>query len=115
MKKLFLQIITGILAIWLATRLVNGVEFTGPKQILLLAGAILGLLNFFIKPILKTVALPLRILSFGIFSLIINMGIIWVVDSLFNELRFTGIYPLFWTTVLVWGLSLILPIFLPLK
>ena len=115
MKKLLLQIITGILALWLATKLVNGIEFNGSRQILLLAGAILGLLNFFIKPILKTVALPLRILTFGLFSLVINIGIIWAVDSLFNELRFTGIYPLFWTTVLVWGLSLILPILLPLK
>jgi len=115
MKKIFLQIITGILAIWLATEFVKGVEFTGPKQILLLAGAILGLLNFFLKPILKTIALPLRILTFGLFSLVINMGIIRLVSLMLPNLKFHGIYPLFWTSVLVWGLSLILPIFLPLK
>jgi putative membrane protein len=115
MKKLFLQIITGILALWLATKFVGGVEFKGPLQILLLAGAILGLLNFFIKPILKIVALPLRILTFGLFSLVINVGIIWAVDLIFPELHFSGIYSLFLTTIIVWGSSLILPIFLPLK
>lgn len=115
MKKLLLQIITGILAIWLATQFVKGVEFTGPPQILLLAGAILGLLNFFIKPLLKIITLPLRILTFGLFSLVINMGIIWLVSLILPNIKFTGIYPLFWTTVLAWGLSLILPIFLPLK
>lgn len=115
MKKLFLQIITGMLAIWLATKFVKGVEFTGPIRLLLLAGAILGLLNFFIKPILKIVTLPLRILTFGLFSLVINIGIIWLVSVIMPDLKFNGIYPLFWTTVLAWGLSLILPIFLPLK
>ena len=115
MKKLFLQIITGILAIWLAAKFVNGVEFTGPVQILLLAGAILGLLNFFIKPLLKIITLPLRILTFGLFSLVINMVTIWLVSLILPSLKFNGIYPLFWTTVLAWGLSLILPIFLPLK
>lgn len=114
MKKLILQIITGILAIWLATQFIKGVEFSGPVQIILLAGAILGLLNFFIKPLLKIITLPLRILTFGLFSLVINMGIIWLVSLILpNNLKFTGIFPLLWTTVLAWGLSLILPIFLP--
>jgi len=115
MKKLFLQIITGILAIWLATKFVNGVEFKGPIQIILLAGTILGLLNFFIKPLLKIITLPLRILTFGLFSLVINIGIIWMVSLIFPDLKFHGIYPLLWTTILAWGLSLIMPIFLPIK
>ena len=115
MKKLFLQIITGIIAIWLATKFVKGVEFTGHIKIILLAGAILGLLNFFIKPILKIITLPLKILTFGLFSIVINMGIIWAVSLIFPELKFNGIFPLFWTTFLAWGLSLIIPIFLPLK
>lgn len=115
MKKLFLQIITGILAIWLATKFVKGVEFRGPVQILLLAGTILGLLNFFIKPLLKIITLPLRILTFGLFSLVINMGIIWLVSLILSNLKFHGIYPLFWTTILAWGLSLIVPIFIPIK
>jgi len=115
MKKLFLQIITGVLALWLATKFIRGVEFKGPIQILLLAGAILGLLNFFIKPILKIVTLPLRILTFGLSGLVINVGMIWAVDLIFPEFHFSGIYSIFLTTIIVWGLSLILPIFLPLK
>jgi putative membrane protein len=114
MKKLFLQITTGILAIWLATKFVNGVEFKGPIQIILLAGTILGLLNFFIKPLLKIITLPLRIITFGLFSLVINIGIIWMVSLIFPDLKFHG-NSLLWTTILAWGLSLILPIFIPIK
>jgi len=108
-SKLFFQIIAAILGIFLATKFIPGVEFSGSVEILLLAGGILGLVNFFIKPILKAISLPLRILTFGLFSLIINMVLVWiVVDILFPEaLEIRGLTPLFWTTVIVWALNLI--------
>ena len=122
MNSLILQIIAGILGFFLATKFVPGVsleilpgqsslfgiEFTASWQILLLIGFALGLINFFIKPILKMITLPLRILTFGLFSLVINVGIIWTVDILFPELVISGIIPLFWTTVIIWGVSLLL-------
>ncbi|HUV81293.1 MAG TPA: phage holin family protein [Patescibacteria group bacterium] len=102
MSNLLYQIIGGILSFWLAVEFVPGVEFTGELKYLAMAGAFLGLINFFIKPILKTITLPLRFLTFGLFSLIINMALIWFVDVVFPELTVAGIIPLFWTTVIVW-------------
>lgn len=115
MGKLILQIIAGIGGLWLATKFVSGVEFTGSLQTLGLAGIILGLINFFIKPILKIITLPLRILTFGLFTLVINMVIVWVVaDVLFPaELEIHGIIPLFWTTVIIWAVSLLLGLYTP--
>lgn len=116
-SKLFFQIIAAILGIFLATKFIPGVEFFGSVEILLLAGGILGLVNFFIKPILKAISLPLRILSFGLFSLVINMVLVWlVVDVLFPEtLEIKGLIPLFWTTVIVWALNLTLETYTPKK
>ena len=127
MTKLFLQIIAGILGIFLATKFVPGVsleiipgqsslfgiEFTAAWQILVLVGGVLGLINFFLKPVLKIITLPLRMLTFGLFSLVINMGIIWIVDVLFLELVIAGIQPLFWTTVIIWFISLLLGLYQP--
>lgn len=117
MWSLILQIGAGILGLWLAAKFVPGVEFTGKIQILLLAGSILGLINFFIKPVLKKITLPLRILTLGLFSLIINMGIVWLVaDVLFPaELEIHGILPLFWTTIIIWVLNIILSKWLAAK
>ncbi len=127
MNRLILQIIAGILGIFLATKFVPGVslevvpgqsslfgiEFTASWQILLLIGSVLGLINFFIKPVLKMITLPLRILTFGLFSLVINMVMVWTVDILFPELVIQGIIPLFWTTVIIWGVSLLLGLYRP--
>lgn len=115
MRDLFIKIVIGILGLWLADYFIAGVDFTGNWKILLIAGVILGLINFFIKPVLKFITLPLRIVTLGLFSLIINMAMIWLVDIFFVELVIIGIVPLFWTTLIIWGLSFLIPLFFPKK
>lgn len=112
-RGLLLQIIAGILGLFLAIQFVSGVEFEGEIQILFLAGIILGLLNFFLKPILKFITLPLWFLTFGLFSLVINIGMILLVDIIFPELKIEGLLPLFLTTLLVLGTSILVSIFFP--
>jgi putative membrane protein len=122
MKKLFWQILVSILAIFLAVKFVPGVtlnvlpgksvyfgiKFTQDWQILILIGIVLGLINFFIKPILNLITLPLRILTLGLFSLVINMAIIFFLDIIFIELDISGISSLFFTTLIVGILNLLL-------
>jgi len=113
MTNLIFQVIGGILSFWLAVKFVPGVEFVGEIKYLIMAGAFLGLINFFIKPILKIITLPLRILTFGLFGLVINMGLIWFVDIIFPELIIPGIVPLFWTTLIVWLVGYFLGLYSP--
>jgi len=127
MGRLFWQIVAGILGIFLATKFVPGVsleiipgqsqffgiEFTAPWQVLVLVGGVLGFVNFFIKPILKIITLPLRVLTFGLFSLVMNMLMVWLVDILFPELTIPGLIPLFWTTIIVWVLCFLLGLYTP--
>lgn len=106
MGKLFFHIISGILGLFLAAKFVPGVEFMGDYKMLLIIGGVLGIINFFIKPILKVISLPIRILTLGLFSLVINMGLVWLIEILFpKELEITGFLPLFWTTIIIWLLN----------
>lgn len=107
MRSIFLQIFSGIIALWLSVQFIDKVEFNGPLKLFVIVGIILGLINFFIKPVLKKITLPLTWLTLGLFSLIINMAMVWIVDILFPELIIQGIIPLFWTTVLVWFSNLL--------
>jgi putative membrane protein len=103
--KLILKIILGILGIWLAEKIIPGVKFEGSLQILLMTGAIWGALSFFVGPLVKGIALPLRIITLGLFGFIIDMGLVWLVDIIFPELVIQGLVPLFWTTLLLWGVN----------
>ncbi len=122
MVKLLSQIIAGILGLWLAVMFVPGVKLsvfadsnlfgislTAQWQIILALGIILGLLNFFIKPVLKALALPLEIITLGLFSIVINMAMIWFLDLMFYELNIPWMQPLAYTTLIVWALALIIP------
>ncbi len=111
--KLLLHIIVGVLGFFLAAKFIPGVELLGSFWGLFIAGAILGLVNFFIKPILRILTLPLRILTLGLFSLIINMFLVWLVaDVIFpNYLEIKGLIPLFWTTIIIWLLNMLLGLY----
>jgi putative membrane protein len=111
MRNFFIKIVSGVLGLWIAVSFVPGVEFTGSLKGLAIAGCLLGLINFFVKPILKLVTLPIRMLTLGLFEIIINMAMVWVIDIVYAELIVMGIIPLFWTTLVVWGLSIILGLF----
>lgn len=121
MKKFFLKILAGILTIYLADKLLMEVELhiipgesnifgfslTDYWQILVLVGGVLGLINFFIKPVLDKITLPIKLLTFGIFGLILNMLIVWFLDILFNEFDVIGIFALFLTALISIGINLI--------
>ncbi|MDO8424605.1 MAG: phage holin family protein [bacterium] len=119
MGKVLFQIIASILGLYLAQKFIPGVSLkpiSGDSvyfgyalnqswQVLVLTGGALGLMNTIVKPILKAVTLPLRIITFGLFSFVINILIVWVADIIFPELVIDGLIPLFWTTVIVWILG----------
>jgi putative membrane protein len=104
--KLLFHIISGILGLFLAARFIPGVEFYGTFLMLVIVGLVIGLINFYIKPFLKVISFPIRILTLGIFSLIIDMALIWFVEIIFpRELEITGLMPLFYTTLIIWALN----------
>lgn len=102
MRKLSLQILGSILGLYLGARFVPTIDFQGPIKIFLLVGIVIGVANYFIKPLLNLILLPLRILTLGLISLIINIGIVWfVVKVIFHNYFFIGNYLYFLLFVVV--------------
>jgi putative membrane protein len=102
--RLIVQIIAGIAGLYLAGRFISGVSINLDWQTLVLAGCVIGFLNAFIRPILMIITIPLRILTFGFFSVIINMLMIWAATIVYPAIVIPWFWPLFWVSVLV-GLS----------
>ena len=111
LQSLFLQIVGGIGGLALAIRILPEVEFTGDIELLLIVGAILGIINAVIKPILNVLTLPIRILTLGLSSFAINILIVLAVDIYFVELDIMGLLPLLWTTLIIWGIGMVLNLF----
>ena len=67
-------------ALWLAVYLVPGISLTGDHKALalLIVALVLGLINAFVRPILKLLSCGLIVLTLGLFLLVINGLLLWL-------------------------------------
>ncbi len=79
--RFILRALVAALGLWLASRFVHGIEVSD-LQTLLLAAVVLGLVNAIVRPIVFLLTLPLTVITFGLFLLIINAAMLWF-SSLF--------------------------------
>lgn len=89
--KFIIQILSNALAILAAAYLVPGFNFYGSLALLLLAGMVMGVVNFFVRPVVKLITAPLILLTLGLFSLIINAFLLWLVELIVPGLEIKGI------------------------
>jgi putative membrane protein len=66
-------------AVWVAAKLVSGISLEGWRATLSVS-LVLGLLNAYVKPFLKALALPVTILTFGLFLIAINTLLLLLAD-----------------------------------
>ena len=77
-QRLLMVAMVNALAMLLAERLVGGLNF-GSLISLILAAFLFTVLNLSVKPVLQLAALPLTILTFGVFALVLNGFMLWIV------------------------------------
>lgn len=79
--KLILRVLLSALAVVLLANLLGGIQVDSFVTAIIVA-IVLSLLNFIVKPVLIILTLPVTILTFGLFLLIINAIIILLADQL---------------------------------
>lgn len=115
-KKLLRNIFVGILAFILGIFFIEGVSFTPElnttEQIkaVFLIGALLGLANTIILPILSFILLPIRIVTLGIANVAISISMVIIVSHFFTEIVIVGLFDFFLLTLIVWILSFVFSI-----
>ena len=74
---------------------VDGFEFA------MLIALVLTVINIFIKPLLKLVAFPINLLTFGLFNLVINFGILYGVSYLIPQYHLENLLSAFYASVII--------------
>ena len=73
-------------ALWVATRIVSGVTYTGGWAPFLGVALLFGFVNAFIRPIAKFLTFPLILVTLGIFSFVVNGLMLWLTSALSGAL-----------------------------
>lgn len=102
------QILAGIFGVYLAAEFLPDVAFIGTRQTLLLIGLVFGIMNYLIKPIINFFLTPLRLLTFGLIGLVINIGIVWFTANVLfpDNLKISTFPALIKATLVIWLTSL---------
>jgi putative membrane protein len=106
------QWLVNAIALVLVARFVAGVQLnaSGNQALLTVLGAsaVLGLLNLSLKPFLLLVTLPINVLSLGLFTLVINGGVLSLTSALVKGFEVQGFWPAVWGALLLSIINLVL-------
>jgi putative membrane protein len=93
--NLIIRILLTAVAVVIIAIFLPGVAVEGFTSAIIVA-VVLGLLNLFVKPILVLLTLPITVVTFGLFLLVINALIILMANSFIDGFTVDG----FWIALL---------------
>ncbi len=108
---MFARWIALTLAILLTTYLLPPalVELRGDRFIVaVVAALVLGLVNTFVRPIVALIALPITVLTLGLFALVINALMIYLVDLIVPGFIVHGLWGAFLASLIISLISVVL-------
>ena len=113
MKRRFVvRLFVNAAALWVATRVVPGVEYTGGWLAFFGVAVVFGAVNTFVGIVAKILTFPLIIVTLGLFLLVVN-GLMLLLTSAIAEalglgFHVTGFWAAFWGALVVSIVSMLL-------
>jgi putative membrane protein len=95
-------------AIAITAALLPSVEIEGGFFALLGVAVLFGLVNALIGPVLRLISLPLTLVTFGLFSLVINAALLGITAGLSDSLDVGGFFATVLAAILISVLNTIL-------
>jgi putative membrane protein len=113
LTRLALRLVALAVAIWLTTLLVPGMDISGGFLTYLWIAVIFAVVNAILGPILHLIALPLTLITLGLFALVVNTALMGITAWLSRDLSIDGFWPAFFAAILISVFSALLNLLLP--
>ena len=106
MVEFIVHILVTAALLMIVAKLVSGVEVTSWGSAII-AALVLGLVNAIVKPIMVILTFPITILTLGLFLLVVNALMLWLVAALVPGMKIKGFLPAFLGALLLTVLNLV--------
>jgi putative membrane protein len=84
------------LGLWIAAGLFqHSISYNNRISVIIIAGALLALLNTVIKPLLVVISMPIMLITLGLFMVVLNGLTVYLVSVLYGPLHIEH----FWTAI----------------
>lgn len=95
MKKQFVQLLVRVVAnalgLFIAAVFLSKIDYQESWSVLLVAGLVLALVNAVIRPIVVIFSLPAYIITLGLFSIVVNAMMLYLVDLFYGPFEIKGL------------------------
>ena len=113
--RLLIRLVITALALYVAVRIVPGLGYEGGALGMLGVALVFGLVNAFVRPVLKLLTCPLILLTMGLFTFVLNALLFLLTAAIANALGIDfhvgGFWPALWGSIIVSVVSFILSVF----
>ena len=109
--KLLLRWLINAIALLLLTELLAGFHVDTFYHALI-AALVLGLINAIIRPILIILTLPVNLLTLGLFTFVVNAGMILLMGTIVKGVEIEGFWTALAGAIILWLVSVITNYFL---
>jgi putative membrane protein len=96
------------IAVFVTAALIPGVSYEGWGS-LIGAALLLGIINAFVRPVLLLLSLPFIVVTMGLFILVVNALMLWLVSALMPGFEVSGFWSAFFGSIVLslvsWPLS----------
>jgi putative membrane protein len=109
-KRFIQSWLINTLAVLIAVQVIPGIHFKDKSLLTpFVVSLVLGILNAIIRPIFMLLALPLLIFTLGLFMLVINALLLYLVSIVLkSHFQVDGFWAAFWGALLIWIVSVVL-------
>jgi len=90
----------------------SGVTFHHSVGALLASAAVFGVLNTFLKPILKLLTLPFAVITLGLVWFFVSLLMLWLTDLIVPKFSIHGFWTYVWATIIIWFVNMVLDWFI---
>lgn len=84
---MIIRLLATAAGLYVAVAIVGGLDYEGDWPTFAILAVILALVNAVVKPIVKLLSFPLVILTLGLFLLVVNALMLWLVIAISGEME----------------------------
>lgn len=100
-RRFLLTWLANFVGLFLASVFFSGID-ADSITVIVIASLVFGVVNALIKPVLVILSLPAIVLTFGLFSLIINALMLYITSAIYKPFEVNSIWAAIGTVVVVW-------------
>lgn len=101
-RTFILRWLVNFLGLWAAASVLSGVNYEGDLQVVVIAALIFSVINACIRPLVVLLALPAIVLTLGLFTLVVNAFMLYLVTLLYDSFQVSSFWQALLAVLIVW-------------